>query len=246
MKSWLNAIPLMKAGYHQTLLDEAARMRQSKTIYPPQSQILRALEITPFPNVKVVILGQDPYHGPGQAHGLAFSVPEGVNVPPSLRNIFKEIAADVYEGELVNPNIGNKGVKNYSFLLRDSAEGDKLETGVQDFSTDLTRWAEQGALLLNSVLTVEAKKAGSHKNLGWQKLTDEIVEQLSRKRENLVFMLWGAYARSKKALIDDTKHLILEAAHPSPLSARRGFFGCGHFSKTNAYLQKHNLEPIKW
>jgi uracil-DNA glycosylase len=146
----------------------------------------------------------------------------------------------------MNLDFATKGVKNYSFLLRDSSEGSVLEEGVQDFSTDLTRWAEQGVLLLNSVLTVEAKKAGSHKNLGWQQLTDEIVEQLSAQRENLVFLLWGAYAQSKQPLIDKDKHLILEAAHPSPFSAHRGFLGCKHFSKANAYLKQHQIEPIKW
>lgn len=246
MESWLSAIPLLQTGYHETVLAKVAQMQQSKTIYPPQEKILRALEVTPFPDVKVVILGQDPYHGPDQANGLAFSVPDGIKPPPSLRNIFKEIAADIYRGQIVSSDIAAKGRKNYSFVLQDSSGGQILAESVQDFSTDLTRWAEQGVLLLNSVLTVEAKKAGSHKNLGWQQLTDEIVEQLSDKRENLVFVLWGAYAQSKQALIDHTKHLILEAVHPSPFSAHRGFFGCRHFSATNAFLQTHNIEPIRW
>jgi uracil-DNA glycosylase len=172
--------------------------------------------MTPFTAVKVVLLGQDPYHGPGQAQGLAFSVPEEVKAPPSLRNIFKEIEADVYGGES------------------------------QEFSTDLTRWAKQGVLLLNTILTVEAKKAGSHKNLGWQPLTDQIVEQLSLKREHLVFMLWGAQAKAKRDLVAQDNHLILEAAHPSPFAAHHGFFGSHHFSQANDYLTVHGLTPIVW
>lgn len=246
MDSWLNTIPLLQAGYHETLLAKVAELRQHKTIYPPQDQILRALAVTPFQNVKAVILGQDPYHGSGQANGLAFSVPDGVKIPPSLRNIFKEVAADVYEGKLVNSDVATRGSGNYSFMLQDSAEGPVLAEGALNFSTDLTRWAKQGVLLLNAVLTVEAGNAGSHKNLDWQRLTDEIVEQLSNEREHVAFLLWGAYAQSKRELIDNSKHLILEAAHPSPFSAHRGFFGCRHFSVTNAYLQAHTIEPINW
>ena len=176
MESWQKAVPLINSGYHNTLLEQIAEMRKSKTIYPAQDKVLFALEVLSFDQVKVVLLGQDPYHGQGQAHGLAFSVPDGIKPPPSLRNIFKEIVADVYQGE------------------------------TQNFSTDLTRWAKQGVLLLNSALTVEAKKAGSHKKLGWHQLTDEIVEQLSKQRENLVFLLWGAHAQAKRALIEANKH----------------------------------------
>ena len=214
--NWTAAIPRLQAGDHQALSATVARLRQEQTIYPPQAQLFTALELTPFAAVKVVLLGQDPYHGPGQAHGLAFSVPEGVKPPPSLRNIFKEVSADVYGG---NP---------------------------PDFSTDLSRWAEQGVLLLNTVLTVEAGRAGSHRSLGWQALTDQIVAQLSRQREHLVFMLWGNQAQAKRPMLDPARHLILEAAHPSPLSAHRGFLGCGHFSQANRYLTDHGLSPIRW
>jgi len=214
--NWTAAIPRLQAGDHQALSATVARLRQEQTIYPPQAQLFTALELTPFAAVKVVLLGQDPYHGPGQAHGLAFSVPEGVKPPPSLRNIFKEVSADVYGG---NP---------------------------PDFSTDLSRWAEQGVLLLNTVLTVEAGRAGSHRSLGWQALTDQIVAQLSRQREHLVFMLWGNQAQAKRPMLDPARHLILEAAHPSPLSAHRGFLGCGHFSQANRYLTAHGLSPIRW
>jgi uracil-DNA glycosylase len=178
--------------------------------------VLRALEAIPFGAVRVVIVGQDPYHGDGQADGLAFSVAEEVQAPPSLRNIFREIADDIYGGD------------------------------PPDLSTDLSRWAEQGVLLLNASLTVEAGKAGSHRKLGWMRLTDAIIKCLSAQRRHLVFMLWGRFAQSKVPLIDDGRHLILEAPHPSPLSAYRGFFGCGHFSRANAYLVEHGRTPITW
>lgn len=216
MRSWEARIPLMRQGYHRDLLAGVEALRQTRIVYPPQESIFRALELISFPKVKVAILGQDPYHGPGQANGLAFSVHCGVRLPPSLRNIFKEIESDVYRGK------------------------------AQDFSTDLERWAQQGVLLLNATLTVEEGDPGSHQKLGWEQLTDEIVECLSSGREHLVFMLWGAYARSKKTLVDTQKHLILEAVHPSPLSASRGFFGCRHFSKANRYLRRHKLAPIQW
>ncbi len=216
MRSWEKRIPLMRQGHHRDVLGRVEALRKTKTVYPPPDSVFRALELTPFTKVKVAILGQDPYHGPGQANGLAFSVHEDVRLPPSLRNIFKEIQSDVYR------------VK------------------AQDFSSDLTRWAVQGVLLLNATLTVEDGRPGSHQKLGWEQLTDQIVAELSRAREHLVFILWGAFARSKKTLIDTKKHLVLEAVHPSPLSASRGFFGCRHFSKTNRYLRRHNLSPINW
>ncbi len=215
MDSWTKRIPLMADGYHRELLQKVNEIRKEKTVYPPAGQELYAFRVTAFDEVKVVIVGQDPYHGPHQAHGLAFSVPEGTPPPPSLRNIFKEIDRDVYERE------------------------------TSDVSTDLTRWAEQGVLLLNTILTVEAGDPGSHTNLGWQRLTDAVIEELNRQREQLVFMLWGKKAQAKGALIN-SHHLILEAPHPSPLSAWRGFLGCGHFSKTNAYLKQHNHSPIIW
>jgi uracil-DNA glycosylase len=216
LTTWIENVPLMQEGYHQQLLAKVDALRDGKTIYPPPDHVLYALEVTPFDAVKVVIVGQDPYHGAGQAHGLAFSVPESMKAPPSLRNIFKEIAQDVYAGSLPTA------------------------------TTDLSRWAEQGVLLLNASLTVEAGNAGSHSTLGWMALTDSIIASLSDRREHLVFMLWGRFAQSKAELIDGDRHLILEAAHPSPFSAHRGFFGCAHFSKANAYVSAHGEAPIIW
>jgi uracil-DNA glycosylase len=216
MKTWEEVIPLLKSGYHHEMMAKVGELRQDKIIYPPPELVFNALELTPFDEVKVVILGQDPYHGKGQAHGLAFSVPEGKKAPPSLQNIFREIETDIYNGES------------------------------QNFSPNLTRWAAQGVLLLNVTLTVEAKKANSHQRLGWGKLTDQIIEKLSQEREHLVFILWGANAQAKKPLIDANKHLILEAPHPSPYSAERGFFGSRHFSQANRYLEAHGRKPIEW
>jgi uracil-DNA glycosylase len=215
-KSWCQHVPMIQAGYHERLLTAIDRRRVNTTIYPPSHRTFYALNVTPFEQVKVVIVGQDPYHGPGQANGLAFSVPEGVQAPPSLRNIFKELNDDIYKGKELS------------------------------FSTDLTRWAIQGVLLLNASLTVEAGKAGSHRDTGWQQLTNQILETLSEKRSHLVFLLWGRHAQEKKHLLDTTRHCILEAPHPSPLSAYRGFLGCNHFSKSNRYLVEHQQEPIVW
>ena len=217
MRTWQKAVPLLRAEHEICdLLDKIAALRRNETIYPPQDQILSALALTPFNRVKAVILGQDPYHGAGQAHGLAFSVPEGAKTPPSLRNIFKEIATDVHGSD------------------------------PPTFCTDLTRWAKQGVLLLNSTLTVEEGNAGSHQHLGWQTLTDQIVQILCTRRCHLVFLLWGNHAQEKAAFIDTDRHLLLAAAHPSPLSAHRGFFGCRHFSRTNDYLATHGKTPIDW
>jgi uracil-DNA glycosylase len=188
--------------------------KQGKTIYPPGPLIFNAFEKTPFDEVKVVILGQDPYHGIKQAHGLSFSVQEGVQPPPSLINIFKELHDDV--GVLI-PNHGN-----------------------------LEKWAKQGVLLLNASLTVRAQEPMSHSKIGWEKLTNTVIEKISDLKEHVVFLLWGRFAQEKAALIDGKKHLILKAAHPSPLSAKNGFFGCRHFSKTNNYLVKHGIDPIDW
>ena len=185
-----------------------------KTIYPHGSEYFAALAHTPFDKVKVVILGQDPYHGPKQAHGLCFSVRPGVEIPPSLQNIFIELKSDL---GIEPPNHGH-----------------------------LTSWAEQGVLLLNATLSVEAGKAGSHQNKGWEKFTDAVIDVLNREREGLVFVLWGSYAQKKGAFIDTRKHLVLSGPHPSPLSAHRGFFGCKHFSKINGYLQAHGKAPIDW
>jgi uracil-DNA glycosylase len=192
--------------------------RKGKTIYPKGSEYFNALDSTPFQQVKVVILGQDPYHGPGQAHGLCFSVQSSIDLPPSLHNIYKEIADDLSQGQ----------------------SGGSFSSGC------LTGWAEQGVLLLNSVLTVERGRAGSHQGKGWEQFTDRIVEMLSGQRESLVFLLWGSYAQQKGSVIDAHKHLVLKSPHPSPLSAHRGFFGNGHFSKCNEYLISKGQEPIDW
>jgi uracil-DNA glycosylase len=187
-----------------------------KTIYPKGKQYFNAFNSTPFDQVKVVILGQDPYHGPDQAHGLCFSVPRGVGTPPSLLNIFKELQAD-------------------------------LQLRPDDFRHgNLQGWAEQGVLLLNSVLTVEAGRAAAHQGKGWEAFTDRAVSELNAGREHLVFMLWGSYAQKKGAVIDGNRHLVLTAPHPSPLSAHRGFLGCRHFSRANAYLAAHGIEPVDW
>ncbi len=191
-----------------------AEKAAGKAIYPPGRQMFAALDAVPFEAVKVVILGQDPYHGPGQAHGLSFSVPPGVPIPPSLLNIFKEIERDL---GLPVPRHGC-----------------------------LQHWADQGVLLLNAVLSVEAGKAGSHAGRGWEGFTDAVIEALSREREGLVFLLWGSYAQKKGELIDRGRHCVLKAPHPSPLSAHRGFFGCGHFGKANRWLQARGLAPIDW
>ena len=200
--------------YFQSIASFLKKEKQEgKVIYPPGSLIFNAFDTTPFEAVKVVILGQDPYHNPNEAMGLSFSVPKGVRTPPSLKNIYKEISNDV--GAAV-PNHG-----------------------------DLTEWAKQGVFLLNAMLTVEKKQPRSHQKIGWQNFTDAVIKRLSDQREHLVFMLWGNFAKRKKELIDSSKHLILEAAHPSPL-AGGAFFGCQHFSKANDYLTQNGITPIDW
>ncbi len=191
-----------------------------KTIYPKNSEVFHALASTPFDRVEVVILGQDPYHGPNQAHGLSFSVKRPVPPPPSLVNIFTELQRDLH--------------------LWENRPNNRPDHGC------LESWAEQGVLLLNAVLTVEAGKPGSHANRGWERFTTCVIQQLNSKRRGIVFLLWGAYAQKKAAFVDRTKHLVLEAPHPSPLSAYRGFIGCGHFSKANSYLQAQGKQPINW
>ncbi|MEX0918177.1 MAG: uracil-DNA glycosylase [Candidatus Paceibacterota bacterium] len=188
---------------------------ETTTVYPPPKEIFRAFDLCPFDEVKVVILGQDPYHGPQQANGLCFAVNAGVAVPPSLQNIYKEIESD-------------------------------LGTSVTTKDGDLTRWAKQGVLLLNATLTVRARTPGSHQKKGWEELTDAAVHALATEREQLVFMLWGNYAKQKGAFIDRTKHCVLESAHPSPFSAHSGFFGNRHFSSANEYLEAHGQEPVEW
>jgi len=185
-----------------------------KTFFPPGSLIFNAFNKTSFDAVKVVIIGQDPYHNPGQAHGLSFSVPDGVKPPPSLVNIFKEIQADL---GLAIPQQGN-----------------------------LTKWAKQGVLLLNSILTVRANEPASHSKIGWMNFTDKVIRKISEEKEGVVFLLWGKFAQEKQVLIDETKHRILKAAHPSPFSANIDFFGCRHFSKTNEFLQAQGKTPIDW
>lgn len=200
--------------------------RSGKVIYPPGGLIFNAFNLTPFEKVKVVILGQDPYHNPGQAHGLSFSVPDGIPAPPSLINIYKEIESDLYGN-------GNNCCNNSGIPRTRSGSG------------NLTSWAQQGVFLLNAMLTVEAGRAASHSNIGWQNFTDAVIRSLSEHREHLVFMLWGNFAKSKAELIDQSRHLVLTAAHPSPL-ARGAFFGCRHFSQCNNYLHRFGMEPINW
>ena len=202
------------APYFAQLTDFVRHEYATTRVYPPGSQMFAAFDACPFDKVKVVILGQDPYHEPGQAHGLCFSVNDGVPFPPSLQNIFTEIHDDI--GTPV------------------------------PMSGDLTRWANQGVLLLNATLTVRAHQAGSHQNKGWEQFTDAVIHRLAQERENLVFILWGAYAQRKGEFIDRSRHLVLQSPHPSPLSAHRGFFGNRHFSRTNEYLTAHGIEPILW
>lgn len=191
-----------------------AEHQRNKIIYPPGRLIFNALNTTPLNRVKVVLLGQDPYHGAGQAHGLSFSVQKGIPIPPSLKNIYKEVSSDLG--------------------LPVPAHG------------DLTYWAQQGVLLLNATLTVQAGNAGSHQKKGWERFTDKIISTVSQEKEGVVFLLWGNYAKAKQSLIDSGKHLILTAAHPSPFSAHYGFLGCRHFSRTNEYLQAQGKTPIDW
>lgn len=214
--SWLNVIgdEFDKPYMLQLKAFLLAEKNAEKIIYPAAANWFNALNTTPFEQVEVVILGQDPYHGPGQAHGLCFSVLPGVPSPPSLQNMFKELNSDL------GIPISRHGC--------------------------LQHWAEQGVLLLNSVLTVEQGRAGAHQGRGWETFTDACIAHLNREREGLVFLLWGSYAQKKGQLIDRNRHLVLEAPHPSPLSSHRGFFGCKHFSKTNDYLKQHGKTPIDW
>ena len=215
-ESWREVLqPQFDSVYFEMLTTFVRKAYQASTVYPPGSKIFEAFNRTPFDKVKVVILGQDPYHGPNQAHGLCFSVQDGIQPPPSLINIYKELQKEY--GVAVNMTNGN-----------------------------LTRWADQGVLLLNATLTVEAGKAGSHQGKGWETFTDAAIKALSDRREGLVFMLWGSYAQQKGRVIDRSKHLVLESSHPSPLSVYRGFEGCGHFKKANQYLQSRGQEPIDW
>ena len=200
--------------YFIQLTDFVRKEYSTKQIFPSANNIFNAFDLCPFDQVKVVIIGQDPYHGMGQAHGLCFSVNDGIAFPPSLLNIFKEIERVL---ALALSKTGN-----------------------------LSQWAKQGVLLLNATLTVEAHKAGSHQGKGWEKFTDAVIRKISEEKEHVVFMLWGNYAQQKDTFIDTSKHLILKTVHPSPLSAYRGFIGCGHFSLANTYLNSHGLNSITW
>lgn len=213
--SWKNVLrETFSQKYFSDLTSFVKDEYRSHQVFPPGKEIFNAFWHCPLARVKVVILGQDPYHGPDQAHGLSFSVKPGVPFPPSLLNIFKEIRNDL-----------GKDLPSHG---------------------DLTKWADQGVFLLNATLTVRAHQAGSHQNKGWELFTDEVIRVINREREHVVFLLWGAYAQKKSILIDESKHLILKAPHPSPLSAHRGFLGCGHFSKTNQFLAEKGIQPIDW
>ena len=214
-ESWRQVLqPEFDKPYFELLTNFVRRAYQTTQCFPPAGQIFRAFDLCPFDKVRVVIIGQDPYHDVNQAHGLCFSVQDGVPAPPSLVNIYKELNRDL---------------------------GNPIPT-----SGNLTHWAEQGVLLLNATLTVEAHKAGSHQGKGWEELTDAAIQALNNQSSNIVFMLWGSYAQRKGQFIDRRKHLVLTAVHPSPLSAYRGFIGCGHFSQANNYLLQHGQSPIAW
>jgi uracil-DNA glycosylase len=214
-KTWNTALAAeFEKPYFVALAKKVHHAYETTTVFPPPKELFAAFDHCPLPNVKVVILGQDPYHGHGQANGLAFSVHDTIPIPPSLRNIYKEIQRDL--GTQIPP------------------------------SGDLTRWANQGVLLLNSSLSVALGEATSHSNWGWEHFTDAVINVISNKRKHVVFLLWGAFAISKRPLINEQKHLVLTAPHPSPLSAHRGFLGCKHFSKTNQYLNKTGQTPILW
>lgn len=213
--SWLLALqPEFDSPYFHSLKESLKSEKDKFTIYPPGNRIFSAFDLTPLTAVKVVILGQDPYHGEGQAHGLCFSVPEGIKPPPSLQNIFKELNNDL---KIPIPPSGN-----------------------------LEKWAKQGVLLLNATLTVRAGSPGSHQGLGWETFTDKVIQTISELRAGVVFLLWGKFAQAKTPLIDQSKHFILTAPHPSPFSVHRGFFGCNHFSKTNQILKENGLGMIDW
>ena len=205
--------PIKNTEYFTTLWEKVKEEYQTIKCFPPKNQIFRAIELTPFEEVKVVIIGQDPYHNDNQANGLCFSVSDKVTAPPSLKNIFKELEDDL---------------------------------GIKKTSNELEMWAKQGVLLLNATLTVRAHEANSHKDLGWEKFTDFIIKEISDKKENVVFVLWGAFAQKKAGLIDASKHFIIQSAHPSPFSVHKGFFGSRPFSKINQFLEEKGKEPINW
>ena len=205
--------PIKNTEYFTTLWEKVKEEYQTTKCFPPKDQIFRAIELTPFDKVKVVIIGQDPYHNDNQANGLCFSVSDKVKAPPSLKNIFKELEDDL---------------------------------GIKKTSNELEMWAKQGVLLLNATLTVRAHEANSHKDLGWEQFTDFIIKEISDKKENVVFVLWGAFAQKKAGLIDASKHFVIQSAHPSPFSVHKGFFGSRPFSKINQFLEEKDKEPINW
>jgi uracil-DNA glycosylase len=205
--------PIKNTEYFTTLWEKVKEEYQTTKCFPPKDQIFRAIELTPFDKVKVVIIGQDPYHNDNQANGLCFSVSDKVKAPPSLKNIFKELEDDL---------------------------------GINKTSNELEMWAKQGVLLLNATLTVRAHEANSHKDLGWEQFTDFIIKEISDKKENVVFVLWGAFAQKKAGLIDASKHFVIQSAHPSPFSVHKGFFGSRPFSKINQFLEEKGKEPINW
>ena len=212
--TWTEVLaPIKNTEYFTTLWEKVKEEYQTTKCFPPKDQIFRAIELTPFDEVKVVIIGQDPYHNDNQANGLCFSVSDKVKAPPSLKNIFKELEADL---------------------------------GIKKTSNELEMWAKQGVLLLNATLTVRAHEANSHKDLGWEQFTDFIIKEISDKKENVVFVLWGAFAQKKAGLIDASKHFIIQSAHPSPFSVHKGFFGSRPFSKINQFLEEKGKEPINW
>jgi uracil-DNA glycosylase len=225
--SWKRVLlPEFDKAYMRELRTFLANEKAAKkVIYPRGPEIFAALDLTPLETVKVVIIGQDPYHGPNQAHGLCFSVKEGVEEPPSLLNIFQEISEDMHDAAVPGGNPNGR---------------------IAPGRGNLAPWAAQGVLLLNAVLTVERSRPASHQGRGWETFTDRVVEVLNREREGLVFMLWGSYAQRKGAIVDRNRHYVLSAPHPSPLSAHRGFFGCRHFSKANRYLADRGQTPINW
>jgi len=212
--TWTEVLaPIKNTEYFTTLWEKVKEEYQTTKCFPPKDQIFRAIELTPFDEVKVVIIGQDPYHNDNQANGLCFSVSDKVKAPPSLKNIFKELEDDL---------------------------------GIKKTSNELEMWAKQGVLLLNATLTVRAHEANSHKDLGWEQFTDFIIKEISDKKENVVFVLWGAFAQKKAGLIDASKHFIIQSAHPSPFSVHKGFFGSRPFSKINQFLEEKGKEPINW
>lgn len=214
-QSWKNLLAAeFKKDYFLKLRHFVSEDRKKNTVFPPKEKLFAAFDYTPLDQLKVVILGQDPYHNTGQANGLAFSVADGMKIPPSLKNIYKELESDL---GIIAPNSGN-----------------------------LEAWAKQGVFLLNATLTVQAHSPGSHQKIGWEIFTDRVIELISEHKEHVVFILWGKFAQAKANLIDTKKHLVLTSFHPSPFSARHGFFGCQHFSKTNDYLESHHINPVQW